>query len=139
MKISTRSKYGIIAMIDIALSSKENKCISIRSIAKNRGLSEGYLEQLMSSLKKDNYIKSIRGAQGGYTLNKNPKDITIGDLLKTLEGSLCIVECTENDENFKKCGNLDCSSCNAKNAWYFISEKFSEATNSITLYDLINI
>ena len=139
MKVSTRSRYGIIAMMDIATSCNENKCISIKSIAKNRGLSESYLEQLMSSLKKDNYIKSIRGAYGGYTLNKKPEDITIGDLLKTLEGSLSIVNCDDTSENLKKCGNIDCSCCTVKNAWYFIEEKFSEATNSITLADLINI
>lgn len=139
MKISTRGRYGIIAMVDIALNSKNNKCVSIKSIAKNKGISEGYLEQLMVSLKKDDYIKSIRGAQGGYTLNKNPKDITIGDLLRTLEGSISLVECVEDSQNFKKCGNSDCSSCTVKNAWYIISKKFSEAVDSITLDDLISL
>ena len=84
MKISTRGRYGIKAMVDLAMNSKDDKCISLKSIAQRQGIPENYLEQLMAVLKKAEVVKSVRGAQGGYILNKNPEDISVGDLLKIL-------------------------------------------------------
>lgn len=139
MKISTRGRYGIKAMVDLAINSKNNKCVSLKSIAQRQGIPENYLEQLMSILKKAEVIKSVRGVQGGYILNKAPEDITVGDLINILEGSLAIVDCVENQPPKKRCGTANCSDCNVREAWKIISEKFIDATNSISLADLTKI
>lgn len=140
--ISTRSKYGIKAMVDLAIQHNSQCCTSLKSIAKRQSIPENYLEQLMSVLKKADFIKSIRGPQGGYTLNKEPSLITIGSLIKTLEGKLSIVDCVEDKTTKRKCGTSDCADCTdcvALKAWEVISDKMSEAANSITLEDLVNI
>lgn len=137
MKISTRGRYGIKAMVDLAINLKYEKCVSLKSIAQRQGIPENYLEQLMAILKKAEVVKSIRGAQGGYVLNKNPEDISIGDLLKILEGSIALVDCLENQPPKKKCGNADCNECIVRDAWEIISNKLAEAAYSISLKDLI--
>ena len=87
MKLSTKGRYGLRAMIDLAEhSGKEPAAIS--SIAERQGISEGYLEQLAALLKKAGLIKSIRGAGGGYILARDMEDISVGDILRALEGRL---------------------------------------------------
>lgn len=137
--ISTRGKYGIKAMVDLALHYNNEGCTSLKNIAKRQNIPENYLEQLMAVLKKDEFIKSIRGPQGGYTLNKAPNLITIGSLIKTLEGNLSIVDCVENNSTKKKCGTADCAQCVVLRAWEIINDKMAETANSITLEDLVNI
>ena len=92
LKISTKGRYGLRALIDLARYS-EIEPVSISSIATRQSISEGYLEQLMSLLKKAGLIKSIRGAGGGYVLAKDISEISVGDVLRALEGSLQPVEC----------------------------------------------
>ena len=137
MKISTRGRYGIKVMVDLAMNSVNEKCVSLKSIAQRQGIPENYLEQLMAVLKRAEVVKSIRGAQGGYVLNRKPEDISVGDLLKILEGSLALVDCLENQPPKKKCGNANCSECSVKDAWEIISDKLAEAAHSISLKDLI--
>lgn len=137
MKISTRGRYGIKAMVDLAMNAENEKCVSLKSIAQRQGIPENYLEQLMAVLKKASVVKSIRGAQGGYMLNKNPEDISVGDLIKILEGSLALVDCLENQPPKKRCGNANCGECVVKDAWGKISDKLAEAAHSISLKDLI--
>ena len=91
MKISTKGRYGLRALIDLAQYS-EIEPVSINSIATRQGISEGYLEQLLTLLKKAGLIKSIRGAGGGYVLAKEMNEISVGDVLRALEGSLQPVE-----------------------------------------------
>ena len=137
MKVSTRAKYGVKAMVDLAINSKNEKCISLKSIATRQNIPENYLEQLMSTLKKAEIVSSIRGVQGGYILNKAPEHISVADLIKVLEGNLAIVDCVENSEAVLKCGTGTCSKCRARDAWEIISDKFVEAASSISLADLI--
>lgn len=137
MKVSTRGRYGIKAMVDLAMNTNGEKCVSLKSIAQRQGIPENYLEQLMSVLKRSGVVKSIRGAQGGYILNKNPEDISVGDLLKILEGSLALVDCIENQPPKKRCGDANCNECVVKEAWETISDKLAEAAHSISLKDLI--
>ena len=96
MKLSTKGRYGLQAMVDLGVYSKE-KHISLKSIAERLSMSENYLEQLMALLKKKNLVTSQRGAQGGYALAKEPEEITIGEILRALEGSLAPTDCTCND------------------------------------------
>ena len=87
MKLSTKGRYGLSAMIDLAVYS-ENEAVSLNSIAERQHISEGYLEQLMAKLKKAGLVTSIRGASGGYYLAKPASEISVGDILRALEGSL---------------------------------------------------
>ena len=92
MKLSTKGRYGLRALIDLALYS-ETEPVSINTIAERQGLSERYLEQLMALLKKNGIVKSIRGASGGYSLAKPASEISVGDILRALEGNLEPVDC----------------------------------------------
>ena len=92
MKLSTKGRYGLRAMVDIAVYSQDSP-VPISAIAERQNISVSYLEQLLPKLKKAGIIKSIRGAQGGYMLDKDPKDISAGDILRTLEGDLTPIDC----------------------------------------------
>lgn len=138
MKISTRGRYGIKAMVDLAIHSQGGKCVSLKSIAQRQGIPENYLEQLMAILKKAEIVSSIRGVQGGYILNKPLEEITVGHLIDVLEGGLAIVDCIDNEPPRKKCGTAKCEDCLVRDTWKIISDKFADATNSISLADLIN-
>ena len=137
MRTSTRGRYGIKALVDLAMNTDGEKCVPLKSIAQRQGIPENYLEQLMAVLKRSGVVKSIRGAQGGYILNEKPENISVGDLLKILEGSLALVDCLENQPPKKKCGNANCGECVVRDAWEIISDKLAEAAHSISLKDLI--
>ena len=97
MKLSTKGRYGLRALIDLAQYS-ENEPVSITSISDRQDISERYLEQLMAMLKKSGLVKSVRGAGGGYVLAKKMNEISVGDVLRALEGNLDPVACTGFDQ-----------------------------------------
>jgi Rrf2 family protein len=134
LKISTKGRYGLKALIDIANIS-ENEPVSITSIASRQKISERYLEQLMSKLKKAGIINSIRGANGGYILAKAPEDVSVGDILRALEGDLVLVDClgASNEEN---CGFVD--TCATKYVWQRISDSINQTVEDIKLNQLMN-
>ncbi len=135
MKVSTKGRYGLKAMVDLAVHCKGNLCVSLKSIAERQGISEAYLEQLMAVLKKNGFVKSIRGAQGGYILAKDLEEISVGDILRALEGPLNVVECVSDKKNVS-CGSGTCKKCVTKNVWEKISDSLSEVVDSISLKDL---
>jgi len=90
MKVSTKGRYGLRAMIDLALYSK-NDLVPLASIAERQDISKSYLEQVFSALRKAGLVKSIKGAQGGYILSSEAEDITVGMILRALEGDLSVV------------------------------------------------
>ncbi len=137
MKVSTKGRYGLKAIIDLAAHCSDGSCVSLKSIAERQGISEAYLEQLMAVLKKNGFVKSIRGAQGGYILEKSPEEISVGDILSVLEGPLNVVECVSNRENVS-CGNGTCKKCVTKNVWEKISDSLLEVVNSISLKNLVD-
>ena len=92
MKLSTQGRYGLRELLDLAVH-QGNGTVSIQSIAARQNISERYLEQLIAKLKKAGLVSSIRGAGGGYRLAKDAEDISVGDILRALEGSLDAVEC----------------------------------------------
>lgn len=132
MKLSTRSRYGLKAMIDLAVYGKD-QYISLKSISNRQNLSEAYLEQLFAALKKGGLIKSIRGAQGGYTLASDPEKIKVGTILRVLEGSLSTTDCLDGKSS---CGD-DCSCCVSKSVWIKMTESLNEAADSISLASLV--
>ena len=133
MKLSTKGRYGLRAMVDLVLNSKDNN-ISIKSISERQSISENYLEQIIAVLKKAGYVKSTRGAQGGYSLAKPADQISVGDILRALEGDLNPVDCALVNEG-KQCEDVDC--CVTKIVWKKISDSINDVVNNITLYDLV--
>ncbi len=134
LKISTKGRYGLRALIDLAVYS-EVEPVSIGSIATRQGLSERYLEQLMTLMKKAGLIKSIRGASGGYVLAKDVNDISVGDILRALEGKLEPVECAAYQEH-ETCQAADV--CVTKYVWKKINESINRTVNEISLKQLVD-
>ena len=131
MKLSTKGRYGVKAMVDLAIHYGDTP-VSIKTISKRQNISEYYLEQLFSPLRKAGLIKSIRGAQGGYVLNKTPDQIKVSDVMYVLEGPIEIAECIEGVE----CNNIDC--CATRLLWEKIKNSIDEVMESITLQDIAN-
>ena len=94
MKISTKGRYAVRLMLDVAIHGMD-KNVSMRDVAERQNISIKYLEQIVSILTRVGYLKSVRGAQGGYRLTKAPSEYTIGDILRTTEGTLSPVSCLE--------------------------------------------
>ncbi|AOT72851.1 RrF2 family transcriptional regulator [Geosporobacter ferrireducens] len=134
MRLSTKGRYGVKAMFDLALSYGEGP-IALNSIAERQNISVHYLEQLFSSLRKAGLVKSVRGAQGGYTLAEKPQDITVGDIIRTLEGPLAPAECVIDDDN-NECDRADC--CVTRVIWEKIRDSINEVVDSITLQNMID-
>ena len=97
MRLTTKSRYGTRMLLDLALNA-ENGPVRLSQISKRQGISLKYLEKLIRELKKAGYVKSIRGPYGGYMLAKPLKDISVGDIVRILEGRESITDCTENDD-----------------------------------------
>lgn len=134
MKMSTKGRYGLRALIDLAQYS-ETEPVPITSIAYRQGISERYLEQLMSKLKKAGIIKSIRGANGGYVLAKPTDEISVGEVLRALEGNLEIVECSgiQSEDGCQSACN-----CVSKNVWKKINDSVNQAVDVIMLDELVD-
>lgn len=131
MKLSTKGRYGVKAMVDLAINYGEAP-VSIKTISKRQNISEYYLEQLFSPLRKAKLIKSIRGAQGGYVLNKEPKYIKVSDIMYVLEGPIEVADCIDGTA----CDNIDC--CATRILWKKIKDSIDSVMESITLEDIVN-
>ena len=133
MKLSTKGRYGLRALIDVAQYS-EKEPVSTASISARQGISERDLEQLMAMLKKAGLIKSIRGAGGGYVLAKDSQEISVGDVLRALEGNLEPVDCAA----FHSTADCDAAdNCVTKYVWQKINENITRTVNEMMIYDLV--
>ena len=119
MKLSTKGRYGVKAMVDLAIHYGDAP-VSIKTISSRQSISEYYLEQLFSPLRKAKLITSIRGAQGGYVLAKEPKDIKVSDIMNILEGPVEVADCIDN----VSCDNIDC--CATRLLWTKIKNSIDE-------------
>ena len=133
MKLSTKGRYGLRAMIDLA-SHEEEGAVSIASISERQNISESYLEQLVRPLRKAGFIESVRGAGGGYVLAKPADSISVGDVLRVLEGGLEAVTCSVN-EGLGGCDAADF--CVTRFVWQRINEGITNAVDSISLGELV--
>lgn len=133
MKLSTKGRYGVKAMFDLALNSDEDP-IPLKDIASRQEISESYLEQLISGLRKAGLVKSVRGAQGGYLLAKSPDKITVGEVIRTLEGPMAPSECVVEDT--KACEKSDY--CVTRLVWKKMKDSVNEVMDSITLQDMVD-
>lgn len=128
MKLSTKGRYGLRALIDLAVNSG-SESVPISSIAAREGISEAYLEQLMAKLKKAGLVTSSRGAQGGYRLAKPADQISVGDILRALEGNLDAVQCAGLSDEGCQGSEL----CVSKYVWQRINESIARAVDEIML------
>lgn len=132
MKLSTRGRYGIHAMYDLAMHYGDGPQ-SIKMIAERQGIPEAYLEQLVAPLRKAKLVISNRGAQGGYRLSREPAEMTVGDVLRALEGGLNLVDCLlEEDSCGKTCA------CPSRVVWMKIRDGLNSIVDGITLQDMID-
>ncbi len=134
MKISTKGRYGVAAMYDLAMNYGQGP-ISLKSIAQRQKISENYLEQLVSTLRKAGYVKSIRGAQGGYTLSKDPAQISVGDIIRVLEGPIVLVDCLLSHSDDHNCCERE-DICVTRDVWAKVCDSISLVVDSISLADL---
>lgn len=133
MKFSTKGRYGLRAMIDLAVYS-EKEPVSIQSIAIRQNISERYLEQLMAKLKKADLVTSIRGAGGGYQLTRSAKEISVGDILRALEGDLRAVTCSGQDGE-GSCEKADL--CVSRYVWQRVNESIENTVDTMYLEQLV--
>ena len=129
MKVSTRGRYALRLMLDLALNNT-GEPVRLKDVAKRQEISEKYLEQIINPLTKSGLVKSYRGAQGGYILTREPKDITIGEVLRILEGSLSPVDCVDNP----MCPNSD--TCVSLSIWKKMKEALDDVVDNISLADM---
>lgn len=135
MKVSTRGRYGLRAMVELAYLSADGCCVSLKTMAASQNVSENYLEQIFSQLRKSDLVKSIRGAGGGYMLMRAPYEISVGDILRVLEGDLSPAACAGGGAELCLGGTCEC--CTTKGVWEKIFTSVNDVVDSITLNDLI--
>ncbi len=133
IKISTRGRYGLEAILDLAIHVSEGP-VNLKSISERQGISDKYLEQLFIALKRDKIVDSIRGAQGGYILSKDPGDISVKDVLDVLEGPLAPVDCIIEDKE-NQCDRFE--GCVTKVLWKKLMDELNSITESVTIGDLV--
>ncbi|MBO8125841.1 MAG: Rrf2 family transcriptional regulator [Firmicutes bacterium] len=133
MRLSTKGRYGLKAMVDLALHY-QGEVTPLGEIAERQGISGAYLEQLMSSLRKSGLVHSVRGAQGGYKLTRPPEEITVGEVLRSLEGPLAPVECV--DETGAGCSRMD--DCYTVVVWERLRDAINGVLDSTSLADLLD-
>lgn len=131
MKLSTRGQYALHAMIFLASKADEGPQ-SLKTIADD-GLPEQYLEQLLGQLRRDGLVSSVRGASGGYLVAKPPKDITVGDILRSTEGPVNLSECA----NDLKCCPKS-TACATRDVWRYLTDNINDLMQGITLADALH-
>jgi Rrf2 family protein len=132
MKLSTRSRYGTRMMLDLAQHYDEGP-VQIGNVSKRENISVKYLEQLIIPLKKANFIKSVRGPKGGHMLAKPPEAITVGEIVRVLEGGINLSSCIENPEVCDRTRE-----CLTRGLWEEATKAMYEKLNSATLSKMIN-
>ena len=132
MKISTKGRYAVRVMLDLALNNN-GECIKVKEIAARQGISEKYLEQIIAVLNKAGYVKSVRGAQGGYRIAKDPSDYTVGMILRLTEGSLAPVACLEDGADICE----RCDTCETLEVWQELYNAVNKVVDGVTIADLV--
>ena len=132
MKISTRGRYALRMMLDMALADS-GKPVRVKEIAERQEISEKYMEQIMSILNKAGFVRSVRGPQGGYFLTRKPEGYTVGMILRLTEGSLAPVACVEEENTCEKIHD-----CATILVWQKMNEAINDVVDHMTLQDLVD-
>lgn len=133
MKISTKGRYGLRAMVDLAVNASVEH-VALNAVAERQNISMNYLEQVFAGLRKAELVKSVKGAQGGYTLARKPGNIKVGDILRVLEGNLSVIDESETNN----VGNKSIQYCLKQSVWDKIDDSINAVVDSITLEDLVH-
>jgi Rrf2 family protein len=133
MKLSTRSRYGVRLMLDLALNTNKGS-VYLKDIAREEDISEKYLSLIIIPLKAAGLVNSIRGAHGGYTLAKPPSEITLKEIVDILEGGTCLVDCVKDPS---ACPRSD--TCVSRDLWTMLSDGISKTLGSFTLENLVRM
>ena len=131
MRVSTRGRYALRLMLDLAMNNT-GEPVRLKDVAKRQEISEKYLEQIISILKKAGFVKSVRGPAGGYSLKRKPEEYTVGMILRLTEGSLAPVDCVEDGTD---CGRAD--QCVTVLLWKKLNDAINGVVDNITLADLV--
>lgn len=131
MKISTKGRYALRLMLDLALNG-QGQPAALRDVAGRQDISEKYLEQLVAPMTRAGLLKSVRGASGGYLLTRSPADYTVGEILRTQEGSLAPVECADG----QACARS--GQCVTVDLWRRVKEAVDGVVDATTLQDLVD-
>lgn len=133
MKISTKGRYALRLMLDLD-SNDSGTPIRLKDVAKRQGISEKYLEQIISILNKAGFVRSVRGPQGGYSLSRTPADYTVGMILRLTEGSLCPVDCAAEENG--SCDRED--TCVTRMLWKKLDDAISSVVDHVSLEELLS-
>lgn len=132
MKISTKGRYALRTLIDLAQHS-QGGLVALKDIAARQEISQKYLEQIVTQMSRAGFLKGVRGPQGGYRLARDPKDYNVGEILEAIEGSLAPVTCLGTEKN--ECDRCGC--CSTLELWTGLYETVMNYLTAITLQDLI--
>jgi Rrf2 family cysteine metabolism transcriptional repressor len=132
MKLSTRTRYGMRAVIELS-QHEEKRPLQLKTIAERQGISVKYLEQLMSLLRSAGFVRSIRGSKGGYVLARAPEQINLYDVFRCLEGAVSTAECTEDTDYCERAAD-----CAAREVWLRVEEAIQGVLSSMTLADMVH-
>ena len=132
MKVSTKGRYALRLMMELAMSNSERP-VRIREISEKQTISDKYLEQIISTLNKAGFVRSQRGPQGGYRLTRKPEEYTVGEILRLTEGPLAPVECV--DKSLYECPRED--ECATNILWRRLYDAICGVVDSVTLADLV--
>ena len=132
MIVSTKGRYALRVMVHFAQRGNESY-IPLKEIAEAEGISQKYLETIMSTLSKAGFVDAVHGKGGGYRLNRNPEEYTVGSILKLTEGSLSAVSCTT--QGAAACSRTEC--CQAKPMWDKLDKMIDDFFEGITIGDLL--
>lgn len=131
MKISTKGRYAVRVMLDLALNDT-GECIKVKDIAARQDISEKYLEQIIAVLNKAGYVKSVRGAQGGYRIARDPAEYTVGMILRLTEGSMAPVTCLDEGVECEQC-----DTCETLEVWKELYGAINNVIDNVTVADLV--
>lgn len=131
MRLSTKCRYGVHAMYDLAQNDGAGPQ-TIRAIAERQLVPEQYLEQIIGVLRREGFVKSLRGAQGGYMLARKPEDISIGELIRLLEGPVLIADCMQDADACVRSGQ-----CPSRLVWERLTSCIYDVVDGITLADML--
>ena len=131
MKISTKGRYAVLVMLDLALNNT-GSCIKVKDIATRQNISEKYLEQIIAMLNKAGFVNSVRGAQGGYRIAREPEYYTIGMILRLTEGSMAPVACLDEGNECEQC-----DTCETLEVWKDLYAAINNVIDNVTIADLV--
>ncbi len=132
MKVSTKGRYGLRAMMDLAANQREDKPVFLADIARRQAISEKYLEHIFSILRAAGLVHTVRGRRGGFLLSKKPSEITAGTIINALEGPCTVVECVTKPLACERSAR-----CATRDVWGLLGSKIDEVLSGFTLEKLV--